>query len=89
MRRLPSEAAARGQGIAIANELIVREELAAGSLVEVMRTSVRLEPYVFATRSDRWSQPPIARLRSWLMRNLAAAAANRPAPVAKPPRSRR
>ena len=69
---LAIEAAARGQGIAIANELIVHEELIAGELVEVMRTNVRLEPYVFATRADRWSQPPIARLRSWLARNLAA-----------------
>ena len=85
---LAIEAAARGQGIAIANELIVRDELAAGALVEVMRTSVRLEPYVFATRSDRWSQPPIARLRSWLMRNLATAAADRPAPVARADRAR-
>ena len=84
---LAIEAAARGQGIAIANELIVREELAAGALVEVMRTSVRLEPYVFATRTDRWTQPPIARLRSWLMRNLAPAA-GRAAPAAKPARKR-
>ncbi|HXW26702.1 MAG TPA: LysR substrate-binding domain-containing protein, partial [Xanthobacteraceae bacterium] len=67
---LAIEAAARGQGIAIANELIVREELAAGALVEVMRTDVKLQPYVFAARADRWNQPPIARFRAWLMARL-------------------
>jgi LysR family transcriptional regulator, glycine cleavage system transcriptional activator len=67
---LAIEAAARGQGIAIANELIVREELAAGALVEVMRTAVHLQPYVFATRADRWNHPPIARLRAWLISRL-------------------
>ena len=44
------------------------------------------EGSVFATRADRWTQPPIARLRTWLTRNLAAT--DRTTPAAKPTRSR-
>ncbi len=73
---LAIEAAARGQGVALANELIVREELAAGELVEVMRTAVTLEPYVFATRADHWNRPHIARLRRWLVQNLEGTASS-------------
>ncbi len=78
---LAIEAATRGQGIALANELIVREELAAGELVEVMRTAVALEPYVFATRADRWNQPHIARFRRWLVQNFDGATSTPKAPT--------
>jgi DNA-binding transcriptional LysR family regulator len=82
---LAIEAAARGQGVALANDLIVRDELAAGELVEVMRTAVTLEPYVFVARTDRWKDPHIARFRAWLEQTIAAptTAVKAPAPARK------
>jgi DNA-binding transcriptional LysR family regulator len=67
---LAIEAALRGQGVALANDFIVGDELATGELVEVIRSNVKLEPYSFVTRSDRWGQPDIARFRSWLLKNV-------------------
>jgi DNA-binding transcriptional LysR family regulator len=77
---LAIEAALRGQGVALANDFIVCDELSAGELVEVVRTDVTLEPYTFVTRADRWSQPDIARFRSWLVKNLELAAKQRVKP---------
>jgi LysR family glycine cleavage system transcriptional activator len=67
---LAIEAASRGQGVALANELIAGEAVDSGELVEVTRSAVTLEPYVFATRADRWQEPHVARFRRWLLARL-------------------
>jgi DNA-binding transcriptional LysR family regulator len=75
---LAIEAALRGQGVALANELIVADELVTGELVEVMRTDLKLEPYTFLARADRWSQPPVAAFRAWLLKELELATSKKP-----------
>ncbi len=69
---LALEAAKRGQGIALANDLLVAEDIANGSLVEVGKTHVVLAPYTFLARKDRWNEPAVARFRTWLLSTLAA-----------------
>lgn len=67
------EAAKRGQGVALANELIAAEDLTARNLVEVTASDVRLAPYVFAARSDQWLRPAVAKFRRWLQQTLGGA----------------
>jgi DNA-binding transcriptional LysR family regulator len=69
---LAIEAAKRGQGVALANELLVEDELASGHLVEIGATDIRLAAYTLAVRADRWSHPAAERFRLWLTRALAA-----------------
>lgn len=64
-------AARQGHGIALANTMLLRDDLAAGRLVEVgpVRGTfepVRLGAYTFLAREDRWNAPAIARFRRWL-----------------------
>jgi LysR family transcriptional regulator, glycine cleavage system transcriptional activator len=73
---LAIEAASRGQGVALANELIAGEAVDSGELVEVTQSAITLEPYVFAARSDRWREPHIARFRRWLLARLQRSAAS-------------
>ncbi len=68
---LTLEAARCGQGIALANRFLVREELASGQLVDVMDVmkdprEVTLGAYVLTARRDRWQSSTIARFRRWL-----------------------
>lgn len=66
---LTMEAARRGQGIALANVLILGDDLKNGTLVEVeCGKPVALGTYYFSTRSDDWETPSLARLRRWLVR---------------------
>jgi LysR family glycine cleavage system transcriptional activator len=67
---LAIEAAKLGQGVAIANELIVGNEIAAGDLVEIGTTNIVLEPYVLIARNDRWNEPALTKFRSWLIDQL-------------------
>ncbi len=64
------EAARRGQGIALANSLLLSEDLAAGDLVVVWPqapvATVALGAYVFTARADRWHTHAVARFRRWL-----------------------
>jgi LysR family transcriptional regulator, glycine cleavage system transcriptional activator len=79
---LTVEAARRGQGVALANAFLLRDDLASGRLVNVMgaRTPpVVLGGYTFAGRIDRWQMPAISRLRRWLERE-AVQALDGPAP---------
>lgn len=66
------EAARRGLGIALANDLIAAEGLASGELVEITRTDIRLASYVFATRADQWNRSAVVQLRQWLHQMLAS-----------------
>lgn len=67
---LAIEAARLGQGIALANELLVEDELRSGALVEIMATDVFMGSYQLVTREDRWDEPAIAVLRDWLREAL-------------------
>lgn len=69
------EAAKRGQGVALANELIAAEGVATGALVEITTTDVRLASYVLATRSDQWRRPAVQQFRQWVQDALAGRAA--------------
>lgn len=72
------EAARRGQGVALANSLLLTEDLAAGRLAVVwpvagVSTEVALGAYVFAARADRWQSYGVSRLRRWLRSAMAGA----------------
>ncbi|CAH1649969.1 Putative transcriptional regulatory protein, LysR family [Hyphomicrobiales bacterium] len=67
---LAIEAARLGQGIALANELLVEDELRSGALVEIMTTKVFMGSYQLVTCADRWNEPAIAVLRQWLQETL-------------------
>jgi LysR family transcriptional regulator, glycine cleavage system transcriptional activator len=73
---LTVEAARRGQGVALANAFLLRDDLASGRLVNVMgvrKPPVVLGAYTFAGRTDRWQLSAIHRLRRWLEREAAEA----------------
>ncbi|MFC3079285.1 LysR substrate-binding domain-containing protein [Phenylobacterium terrae] len=66
------EAASRGQGVALANACVLRDQLRDGRLVKVeVGRPVTSGAYFFTTRADRWSHPPLVRLRRWLTQELA------------------
>jgi len=60
-------AARRGQGVALANALLVLDDLAEGRLVAVGGwNSVYLGTYMFTTRADGWRGRTVASFRRWL-----------------------
>jgi DNA-binding transcriptional LysR family regulator len=63
---LAIEAARLGQGVALANELLVEDELKSGSLVEVLSSNIRFGGYHFVTAASRWNEPYMQTLRDWL-----------------------
>jgi len=69
------EAARQGQGVALANQFLVADELASGGLVPLLDEArfpvVTLGSYVFLARTDRWDRPEVAQFRQWLMREMA------------------
>jgi Transcriptional regulator len=67
---LAIEAARLGQGVAIANALLVEEDLRAGRLVEVVASSVYLGAYYLVAPVGGWQEQPIQMLRDWLTRML-------------------
>lgn len=64
------EAARRGQGVALANSLLLAEDLAAGRLAVLWpragTATVALGAYVFTARADRWQSYGVSRFRCWL-----------------------
>ena len=68
---LTIEAARLGQGVAIANEVLVADDLASGRLVELGATDIKLGAYYFITPRTRWDDPDISKLREWIQRLLA------------------
>ncbi len=74
---LTVEAARRGQGVALANALLVGDDLATGRLVRLPEgdpsaRQVTLGAYTFAARADRWQSSGIARFRRWIIRVMRA-----------------
>ena len=60
-----------GQGIALANEVLVREELKAGTLVRALKDQVKLESYRVLTPTAQWSAD-VAWFTQWLKTELEA-----------------
>ncbi len=63
---LAIEAARLGQGVALANAVLAGEDLAAGLLVEMVPSDLRLGGYYFLSEAARWDEPGLATLRGWL-----------------------
>lgn len=66
------DAARSGRGIALANDFLVQDMLAAGQLVRLSPAegdfvTPVLGAYCFVTRKDRWSAHGVARFRNWLI----------------------
>jgi DNA-binding transcriptional LysR family regulator len=59
-------AAELGQGVALANEFLVEEQLASGRLVEIGRTDVRLGVYGLALKTSEVETVAARALRAWL-----------------------
>ncbi|HEY0328292.1 MAG TPA: LysR substrate-binding domain-containing protein [Rhodopseudomonas sp.] len=64
--QLTIQAARLGQGVALSNDALVSEDLAAGELIEPMSSNVRLWGYYVLTTSSRWRDPDIVVVREWL-----------------------
>ncbi|MBA1155414.1 LysR substrate-binding domain-containing protein [Microvirga mediterraneensis] len=67
---LAIEAAKIGQGIAIANALLVEDDVRLGRLVEVLPSEVYLGSYYLVAPRNRWSSRPIQMLFDWLVQVL-------------------
>ncbi|MBK6491327.1 MAG: hypothetical protein IPF97_06355 [Sphingomonadales bacterium] len=68
---LTLKAAQQGHGVALANSLLLRDDIEAGRLVEIKPAEgqfvpVRFGGYTFIAREDRWNSPAIVRFRRWL-----------------------
>jgi DNA-binding transcriptional LysR family regulator len=65
-------AAARGEGIALANPFLLGDDLATGRLVEInVGRPVVLGAYTFFGRKDRWDGPAMSKFRRWLARQAS------------------
>lgn len=72
------DAAKSGQGIALANDFLVRNDLLSGQLVALKPSDAAFGPasigsYHFTARSDRWHNDTLARFRNWLIREAGRA----------------
>jgi len=70
------DAAKSGQGVALANDFLARNDLLSGQLVALRPTGAPFGPasigsYQFTARSDRWHNGMLARFRNWLIREAA------------------
>jgi len=63
---LSIEAARLGQGVALVSDLVAKDLLFKGELVEMVPSKVYLGSYYFASLARRWNEPAIASLRSWV-----------------------
>lgn len=67
-------AARRGQGVALANALLVADDLATGSLVKLGSWApVYLGGYVLTARRDNWQSKTMTHFRRWLEKSVAVA----------------
>jgi LysR family transcriptional regulator, glycine cleavage system transcriptional activator len=69
---LATEAAKLGQGIALANETVVKGEIKNGKLAEVCGSSIKFQKYQLVAAQGRWHDPQIEAFREWLLRMIAA-----------------
>jgi DNA-binding transcriptional LysR family regulator len=72
---LALEAARHGQGVALANPLLLGDDLSTGRLVPVLDAAlggrVALGSYAFMARADRWQSSAVGELRRWLLVEIA------------------
>jgi DNA-binding transcriptional LysR family regulator len=68
---LAIEAARFGQGVALANEVLVTDDLRSGALVEVIPSAIYMESYQLVALKERWDDPAVVALRLWLKSVLA------------------
>ncbi|WP_315720369.1 MULTISPECIES: LysR substrate-binding domain-containing protein [unclassified Bradyrhizobium] len=68
---LAIEAARIGQGVALANEVLVAEDIRSGALIEVLPSTVHMGAYQLVALRERWDEPAIVALRAWLKKVLA------------------
>ena len=68
---LAIEAARFGQGVALANQVLVDDDLRGGTLVEVIPSSIYMDSYQLVALKERWDDPAIVALRLWLKKVLA------------------
>jgi LysR family glycine cleavage system transcriptional activator len=74
---LTLNAARQGQGIALANPLLLRDDLDAGRLVRLDAADrpfapIQLGSYRLMARGDRWNAAGLARFRRWLIERTPA-----------------
>lgn len=67
------EAARRGQGVALADDMVMADASTADDLVKLEPSSGSFEPvrfgaYTLFAREDRWAAPETLRFRSWLLK---------------------
>jgi LysR family glycine cleavage system transcriptional activator len=67
---LTIEAARLGQGVALANTLLVEHDLASGRLIDLSPRPVRLGGYYFLATAKRWGDADLVVLRRWLKETL-------------------
>lgn len=73
---LTISAARRGQGVALANALLIEDDLSTGALVRLGAWEpVALGAYHFTARRDRWRDDVITSVRRWLEKSLSASLA--------------
>jgi LysR family glycine cleavage system transcriptional activator len=63
---LALDAARLGQGVALANEVLVAEDLKEGRLIEPVSSDIKLGAYYLAVSKARCDEPRIKDLRAWL-----------------------
>ncbi|WP_456775829.1 LysR substrate-binding domain-containing protein [Bradyrhizobium sp. USDA 4369] len=68
---LAIEAARFGQGVALANDVLVADDVRSGALVEVLPSAVHMGAYQLIALRERWDEPAIVALRAWLKKVLA------------------
>ena len=65
------QAAAAGQGLCLARQSIVYDELQSGRLVRPFSTYVESPfSYFFVCRREKLAAPPIAAFRTWIFRQI-------------------
>jgi LysR family glycine cleavage system transcriptional activator len=73
---LTLNAARQGHGVALANRMLLNDDLESGRLVRLHPASSEFDrvwfgAYTFLAREDRWNAPAIVRFRRWLQRTAA------------------
>lgn len=72
---LTLNAARQGHGVALANRMLLSDDLETGRLVRLQPADgdfkqVWFGAYTFLAREDRWNEPAIVRFRRWLQRTV-------------------
>jgi DNA-binding transcriptional LysR family regulator len=73
---LTLSAARRGRGIALANNMLIGDDLKSGHLLPVTPRQGQFVPadmgsYVLLAREDRWNAPAVLRFRRWIQRAVS------------------